>query len=407
MIILLFFSILSLTAISQNAEKKITIQNKNISLKEAFEQIELQTDYSIAYEQSNLNLKKRQALSLKSASIEKALTQILKGTGYIYKIKGYHIIISLPTPKTETIGEKTQKLTQTIRGIVVDSKTNAPIEYASVYVLEEPSLNSSTDSLGNFRISNVPIGRYNIQASFTGYHISIISEVSVTSSKEVYVEIPMDENIQYLAEVLVKPEIKKNRTINPMAITGGRMISMEEAGRFANGFDDPARLSAAFAGVAGDIGTNAVAIRGNSPQFTQWRLEGIEIPNPTHFADLSGLGGGFLSALSTQVIGNSDFYNGAFPAEYKNVFSCVFDMHLRNGNNQKYEHAFQVGLMGIDLSSEGPISKKRGSSYLVNYRFSTTSLATGNDLNLKYQDLAFKLNFPTSKAGTFSICGLG
>ena len=83
MIILLFFSILSLTAISQNAEKKITIQNKNISLKEAFEQIELQTDYSIAYEQSNLNLKKRQVLSLKSASIEKALTQILKGTGHI------------------------------------------------------------------------------------------------------------------------------------------------------------------------------------------------------------------------------------------------------------------------------------------------------------------------------------
>lgn len=46
-----------------------------------------------------------------------------------------------------------------------------------------------------------------------------------------------------------------------MAITGGRMISIEEASRFANGFDDPARLSSAFAGVAGDVGTNAVAIR--------------------------------------------------------------------------------------------------------------------------------------------------
>ena len=79
-------------------------------------------------------------------------------------------------------------------------------------------------------------------------------------------------------------------------------------------------------------------------------------------------------------------------------------MHLRNGNNQKYEHAFQVGLMGIDLASEGPINKKRGSSYLINYRFSTTSLASGNDINLKYQDL---LNFPTCKAGTFSIWGLG
>lgn len=405
--IFLFFTFLSLTTVAQNKEKKITIQNKRISLKEAFAQIESQTGYSIAYEQSNLDLEKKQSLSLKNVAVDKAMTQLLKETRYVYKIKGYHIIISLQDNRQKPANDDTQKLTQTIRGIVVDSKTNTPIEYASVCIAEKPSLGGSTDNRGNFRINNVPIGRYNIQASFMGYRPSIISEVSVTSSKEVFVEIPMDENVQDLAEVLVKPEIKKDRTVNPMAITGGRMISIEEASRFANGFDDPARLSSAFAGVAGDVGTNAVAIRGNAPQFTQWRLEGIEIPNPTHFADLAGLGGGFLSALSTQVIGNSDFYNGAFPAEYSNALSGVFDMHLRNGNNQKYEHAFQVGLMGIDLASEGPISKKRGSSYLVNYRFSTTSLASGNDINLKYQDLAFKLNFPTRKAGTFSIWGLG
>lgn len=220
-------------------------------------------------------------------------------------------------------------------------------------------------------------------------------------------EITLDENIHSLAEVVIQPEIKKDKPLNAMAITGGRMISMEEAGRFANGFDDPARLSSAFAGVAGDVGTNAVAIRGNSPQFTQWRLEGVEIPNPTHFADLTGLGGGFLSALSTQVIGNSDFYNGAFPSEYSNALSGIFDMQIRNGNNQKYEHTFQLGILGIDLASEGPISRKHGSSYIFNYRFSTTSLATGNDMNLKYQDLSFKLNFPTRKAGTFSIWGIG
>ena len=405
--IFLFFTFLSLTTIAQNKDKKITIQNKNISLKEAFAQIETQTGYSIAYEQSNLNIEKKHSLSFKNVTIDKAMTQLLKETGYVYKIKGYHIIIFSQDNKQKPANNDTQKLTQTIRGIVVDSKTNTPIEYASVCIAEDPSRGGSTDGRGNFRINNVPVGRYNIQASFMGYRPSIISEVSVTSSKEVFVEIPMDENVQDLAEVLVKPEIKKDRTVNPMAITGGRMISIEEASRFANGFDNPARLSSAFAGVAGDVGTNAVAIRGNAPQFTQWRLEGIEIPNPTHFADLSGLGGGFLSALSTQVIGNSDFYNGAFPAEYSNALSGVFDMHLRNGNNQKYEHAFQVGLMGIDLASEGPINKKRGSSYLVNYRFSTTSLASGNDINLKYQDLAFKLNFPTRKAGTFSIWGLG
>ena len=139
------------------------------------------------------------------------------------------------------------------------------------------SLGSTTDSLGRFRIDNVPVGRCNIQTSYVGYNANIFNEIPVTSSKEVYMEITLDENIHSLAEVVIQPEIKKDKPLNAMAITGGRMISMEEAGRFANGFDDPARLSSAFAGVAGDVGTNAVAIRGNSPQFTQWRLEGIAI----------------------------------------------------------------------------------------------------------------------------------
>jgi len=80
------------------------------------------------------------------------------------------------------------------------------------------------------------------------------------------------------------------------------MVRIEEANLFANGFDDPARLAIAFAGVAGNIGSNVIAIRGNSPQFIQCRLEGVEMPNPTYFADISGVGGGFLSALSNQVI---------------------------------------------------------------------------------------------------------
>ena len=407
-LLFLFFAFLSLNATAQNDRKPITIQNKNISLKEAFAEIEQQTGYSIAYELSAVDVKRKISLSLESQSIDKALAQILKDTRYSYKITGYHIIITPSGNELQkSTKEKTEKPTQIVRGIVLDSKTNAPIESATVRIMNVGSLGSTTDSLGRFRIDNVPVGRCNIQTSYVGYNANIFNEIPVTSSKEVYMEIPLDENVHSLAEVVIQPEIKKDKPLNAMAITGGRMISMEEAGRFANGFDDPARLSSAFAGVAGDVGTNAVAIRGNSPQFTQWRLEGVEIPNPTHFADLTGLGGGFLSALSTQVIGNSDFYNGAFPAEYSNALSGVFDMRIRNGNNQKYEHTFQLGILGIDLASEGPISRKNGSSYILNYRFSTTSLATGNDMNLKYQDLSFKLNFPTRKAGTFSIWGIG
>jgi len=393
---------------AQNTDKKVTIRNKNISIKDALSRIEQQTGYSAAYEQSTLDLTKKISLSLKNADINHALEQILKGTVHVYKIRGYHIIIS-PLKKEESLFQNgnLNRLTQTIRGIVVDAKTNRAIEFASVIILNKSSLGSVTDSLGFFKINNVPVGRYTIQVSFVGYTENMVRDVVVTSSKEVFLEIKLNENSHSLQEIIVSPVINKSETLNPMALTGGSMISMEEAGRFANGFDDPARLVSAFAGVAGNIGSNAIAVRGNSPQFTQWRLEGVEIPNPTHFADLAGLGGGFLSALSTQVIGNSDFYNGAFPAEYNNALSGVFDIYMRNGNNQNYEHTFQAGLLGVDLASEGPINKKSRSSYIFNYRFSFTSLASGGTSNLKYQDLSFKLNFPTKKAGVFSVWGLG
>lgn len=405
--VFLFFAFLSLAVMAQSGGKRINLHAENISLKEAFIEIERQTGYSVAYERAHLDVDRKLSASLTDAGIDTALTQLLKGTSCTYRIKGYHVIISPSREHGKPAGKKPGPLTQTIRGTVTDAGTNAPIEYATVRIDKDGSSGATTDSLGRFRIDNVPVGRHDLHATFVGYHANILHGIPVTSSKEVYVEISLVENIQGLQEVTIRPEVRKDRPLNTMALTGGRMISMEEAGRFANGFDDPARLSSAFAGVAGDVGTNAVAIRGNAPQFTQWRLEGVEIPNPTHFADLSGLGGGFLSALSTQVIGNSDFYNGAFPAEYGNALSGIFDMHLRNGNNRKHEHTFQLGLMGIDLASEGPISRKRGSSYIFNYRFSTTSLATGNDINLKYQNFVFKLNFPTRRAGTFSLWGIG
>ncbi len=407
-IIFFIFSLFLLSGVTaQTTDKKITIQNKSISLKEAFALIEQQTGYSIAYEHSTLDLNKSISLSLKDASVDKALRQILTNTQHTYKINGYHIIILRSKEEKSPSKTETPNLTQTIRGVVMDSKTNIPVEFATVGLQENPSLSAATDSLGRFTIKRVPVGRYNIQTSLFGYQPQITNEIVVTSSKEVNLEILLSENAFRLDEVVVTPTINKEELINPMAIAGGRMINMEEAGRFANGFDDPARLVAAFAGVAGEIGSNALIVRGNSPQYTKWQLEGTEVPIPSHFADYTGLGGGFLSALNANVITNSDFYNGAFPAEYNNALAGVFDMRMRAGNNQRYEHSFLIGLMGMEFASEGPISKSRGSSYLFNLRASNTSLVTNGDANLSYEDMSFKLNFPTKRAGTFSVWGLG
>lgn len=301
--------------------------------------------------------------------------------------------------------ERKGRPVQTIRGIVIDGDSKAPIPYTTVRLTENEGIGTTTDSLGRFRILQVPVGRHTVEASFMGYETGVFREILVTSAKEVYLEIPLKESVNELNEVVIRARTNKEEAINKMATTGARMLSVEEASRYAGGFDDPARLVASFAGVSPSVSSNGISIHGNAPHLLQWRLEDVEIPNPNHFADIATLGGGILSSLSSLVLGNSDFFTGAFPAEYGNAVSGVFDMKLRNGNNQKNENTFQVGIMGIDVASEGPLSKKHKASYIFNYRYSTTGLLNLEGGKMDYQDLNFKLNFPTQKAGTFSVWG--
>jgi len=302
--------------------------------------------------------------------------------------------------------------TQTIRGSVVDIASNAPVMFANVVLLNSnPLVGTITDTSGNFKLLNIPGGRYDVQVSLIGYETSIIREVQVSSAKETFLTISLKENVISLSEVVVKPRVNKEQPLNSMATVSARMLSVEEAKRYAGGFDDPARLASSFAGVASNTSENGIIVRGNAPKFVQWKMEGIEIPNPNHFGDLKSIGGGTVTALSSQMLTNSDFLTGAFPAEYTNALSGVFDMGIRTGNNQKQENTFQVGIVGIDAASEGPFKKGGKASYLFNYRYSTLGLLAPllpeKAKSLKYQDLSFKLNFPTQKAGIFSIWGIG
>ncbi len=307
-----------------------------------------------------------------------------------------------------------QELTQVVRGKISDAESQIPLAFASVAITTtDPMLGVITDENGNFRIENVPIGRHNIRVSFVGYETKMIPELMVSTGKEIVLDIKIKEQISNIDEVVVKGYSKKDKPLNSMATISARTFSVEEARRYAGGFDDPGRLAASFAGVTTDnTRDNTIIIRGNSPKGLLWRLEGIEIPNPNHFANLTTFGGGGISALSALVVGNSDFYTGAFPAEYGNAVSGVFDIKLRAGNNEKHEHAVQLGTMGLDISSEGPLAKNSSASYLFNYRYSTMALIRPlfpeevKDFLPVYQDLSFKINMPTKKSGIFSLWGL-
>ncbi len=306
-------------------------------------------------------------------------------------------------------GAQTNQAVQTVRGQVCDVASGEPMIGVTVTVENGSTMATVSDVDGNFEIKNVPVGRHSVRASFIGYEPVLLKEQLVTSGKELVLNLRMRESISELGEVVIKPRVNKQQPLNEMAQVGARMFSVEEASRYAGGMADPARTASMFAGVATGGATNGISIHGNSPQMLQWRVEGVEVANPNHFAEITEAGGGVFTSLNGTVLANSDFLTGAMPAEYGNALSGAFDMKMRVGNNTKYEHAIQVGTLGVDFASEGPLTKGSKASYLVNYRYSFLEIAKKlhainmENETLDYQDLSFKLNMPTKKAGTFAV----
>ena len=310
-----------------------------------------------------------------------------------------------------------QDYTQTVKGKIVDTDSKIPLPGASVVLVgSDPLLGTISDFDGNFRLEKVPVGRQSFEVSYMGYEKIRLSEVLVSTGREVMLTIEMKESVTTLAECTVVAKSDPSAALNQMVTVSATQISIEETSRIAAGINDPGRTAQSCAGVsAADDENNELVIRGNSPRGMLWRMEGIEIPNPNHFSNGEGGSGGGVCALSTQVMANSDFYTGAFAAEYGNALSGIFDLSLRNGNAEKREYALQLGFMGAQAAVEGPFKKGSQASYLANYRYSTLNwlskakiISTENgEVAPEWQDLSFKVYLPTKKIGRFSIWGLG
>lgn len=308
-----------------------------------------------------------------------------------------------------------QSSTQTVRGTVLDAQSEIPLIGAAVELISvEPTRGVTTDVDGQFTITDVPVGRQIFRISYLGYNAVTIPNVLVTAGKEVVLDAGLEESIVQMDEVVVTATVEKDRANNELATISARSFTLEEVTRYSGGRNDVSRLASNFAGVStADDSRNDIVIRGNSPTGVLWRLEGIPIPNPNHFSTL-GTTGGPVSALNTNLLRNSDFMTSAFPAEYGNATAGVFDIGFRSGNKNDYEFTAQLAAFsGMEFMAEGPLSKKKNSSFLVSFRNSFVQVAdaagipVGTNATPNYRDLSFKVDFANGKAGKFSLFGIG
>lgn len=309
-----------------------------------------------------------------------------------------------------------QNYFQNVKGKITDKASGIGLPGVVVKLKNDTSkkLNAISDGNGFYKITNVPIGRRDFIFTLMGYKTIPVNDIIVSSGKETILEIELEESLIEMAEVEVSAEKSKD-IITDMQAVNTKQFSIEETERYAGSRQDPARMAQNFAGIQGtNDSRNDIVVRGNSPSGILWRLEEVDIPNPNHFA-IAGSAGGPQSIINNKYLANSEFYTGAFPSNYGNALGGVFDLRMRNGNNEKHECTAQLGILGTELAIEGPLSKKNGASYLLTYRYSTLALFSafkipisfGTSAIPEYQDGGFRFNFPTKKAGVFTFSGIG
>lgn len=313
-----------------------------------------------------------------------------------------------------------QSPTQRITGVVLDKASQQPLIGATVFIKveaeEDRMIGSTTDVEGRFVLENVPVGRYFINCTYVGYQPWISAYQEVTTGRRLDLRIQLEEAVTIGDSIVVRAPRVASEASNEFGLVSGRSFTPEETQRYAGSINDPGRMALSLPGT--QINTqdneNTIVVRANSPIGLIWRLEGVEIPNPNHFAEPGSSGGG-ISALSIYVLGASDFFTGAFPAEYGNALSGIMDLKFRKGNREEREFRVQAGLIGLEFASEGPLSKSmKNASYLFNYRYSTLGILSKMGINVvnpltsnTFQDLSFNVYFPLNKKSHLTFFGFG
>lgn len=301
-------------------------------------------------------------------------------------------------------------LAQTITGKITEEISGESLPEANVRIAGS-EVGASADERGVF-ILHVPNGgRYDLEISFVGFSSQIINNVWVKNGTVTNLNISLERSSTQLSDVVV--------TVNNSLHEPGRMpITEEQINRYAATYYDPARLATSSPDVAiTNDQNNQVSVRGISPSYNVWRLEGAEIVNPNHlsnagtFLDRPSATGGGVNMLSAQMLSNSAFVYGTYDNTLGNSVSGIFDMHLKQGNNLQYQYTAQASLIGFDLASEGPISKS-GATYAVNYRYSFTGLLAGMGVDfggesIGFQDLSFHFSQPIGSRAKLSVFGVG
>ncbi len=340
---------------------KVTIKADEISIGDAFARIERQTGYSIAYGQSVLDIRKTIALSLEGASIDEAMTEVLKSTGLTYKTNGYHIILT-PKPQPPQVPQPRKNFT--VSGRITDAETGEVI--IGCMVFDRASNRGTTTNSYGFYSLTLPAGTVSIATSFLGYEVF---EKVIDLDKDTTLNLSLKAGTISLEEVVVRPEdhnpltSKVGATNIPLSVIRNAPVLMGES--------DLMKSLRYIPGVQNSSeGKSDLSIRGGSPDQNLILLDGNPIYNANHVF-------GFISVFNTDALKNVTLYKSGFPARFGGRLSSVIDINTKDGDKERFGGSATLGLLAVKFSLEGPIVKDK-TSFTLSARRSWADIFAGS-----------------------------
>ncbi|MDZ4748300.1 MAG: TonB-dependent receptor [Saprospiraceae bacterium] len=291
-----------------------------------------------------------------------------------------------------------------IKGKVTNSINKEPIPYA-VIVVEGTTIGGTSYDNGDYAITGLNPGIYNLKVSFIGYKPITIYEVQVRNVNATFINIEMEEMSLEMQEAIVtaQPFIRKEES--PLSI---RNIGVAEIKRNPGGNRDISKVIQSLPGVAITSSfRNDIIVRGGSPNENRFYLDGIEVPTINHFST-QGASGGPVGLINVDFIQELDFYSGAFPANRGNALSSILEFQYKDARTDKPAYSITLGSNDLAATIETPLTKN--STLIASYRRSYLQfLFQALDLPFlpKYDDFQFKSEIKVDQNNIIDIIGLG
>lgn len=291
-----------------------------------------------------------------------------------------------------------------IKGRVYNSINNEPIPFANI-LIEGEKKGTSSGLDGNYKIENLKPGIYTVVCSFIGFKKAVFYEVLVMPPKITILDMPMNEEVESLAEVVVSSARFNKTEESPVSL---RTISATEIYRSPGGDRDISKVIQILPGVASTVSfRNDIIVRGGAPNENRFFIDGIEVPNINHFAT-QGSSGGPVGMINVNFLRETDFLAGAFPANRGNALSSVIDFRQIRGNDEKLTGIVMLGSSDLGITLDGPSGDN--SSFIFSARRSYLQFLF-KLLKLPflptYNDFQYKHDFQINKKNKLTIIGLG